>query len=283
MKVLLLVALIGSGSALVSASHGGRQTTAALTIDGDAAIVTILVKPEKVTAFEHVLERLKAALQRSTNPQRKAQAAGWQVFRTEEQVQGNVSFLMRLDPVVRDLDYDITAILSAESPSDAIELNRAYREAQVSRSLMTMNRLEVPGLAGPSPAPVSTAAAAARVPVLSFETAQAVVMTVLIRPERTAEFEMTLAELAKALQNSARPERKRQASGWKVYKGTQPFGGNVPYILSLDPVVHRAEYDPIRLIQETYPVEVDAVFKKYRDAYVGQAIAKLTNRLEMSR
>ena len=148
---------------------------------------------------------------------------------------------------------------------------------------MTMSRVGVPGLAEPTSDQVSTGAKSSRIPVLSFETAQAAVMTVLIRPEGTADFETTLALLGKALQNSATPERKRQAYGWKVYRATQPFSGNIPYILSLDPLVNRVEYDPIRLIQETYPVDVDAVFKKYRQAYVGQAIARLTNRIEMGR
>jgi hypothetical protein len=255
----------------------------ALTIDGDAAIITILVKPDQVKTFEHVLEKLKWSLQRSKNPQRQAQAAGWQVFRTDEQVQGHASYVMRLDPVVGDLDYDIPRILSEELPNEATELTRAYREAHAGRSVLMMTRIGVPGLGGPSRDQGSTAVTPARLPVLSFETAQAVVITVLIRPERTADFEATLSQLGKALQASSTPGRKLQAAGWKVYKGTQPFGGNIPYVVSLDPVVPGVEYDPMRLIQETYPAEVDAVFRKYREAYVGQAISRLTGRIEMNR
>jgi hypothetical protein len=274
-KIMLLAVLLGSGSALAA------QST--LTIDADAAIITIFVKPDKVTAFDQILETLKAALQRSKNPLRNAQAAGWQVFKTEEQVQGNITYVMRLDPVVRNIDYDITRIFSEELPGEAVELSRAYREAQVARALTTMTRITVPGLGEPSPAQASPVTAPAIVPVLSFETAQAVVMTVLIRPEREAAFEMTLAQLGKALQASTTPGRKRQAAGWKVYRGMQPFNGNIAYVVSLDPVVHRAEYDPMRLIQETYPDSVDALFQKYREAYVGQAISRLTNRIEMTR
>jgi hypothetical protein len=277
------VAIIGAVSVLPPAILGARQASTALTIDADAAIVTMLIRPERAAAFETILDRLKAALQRSANPLRKAQAAGWQVFRAEEQGQGNVSYVMRLDPVVRALDYDIAGILAEESPSEASELSRAFREAHVGRSVMTMSRMAVPGLAEPGSAEAAAPGKPARVPVLSFETAQAAVMTILIRPEGTADFEMTLAQLGKALQTSAAPERKRQASGWKVYKATQPFAGNAAYVLSLDPLVNRVEYDPIRLIQEAYPVDVDAIFKKYRQAFFGQAIARLTNRIEMGR
>jgi hypothetical protein len=270
MKAILLAALIAGGAA---------QPT--LAIDADAAIMTIFVKPDKVTAFEQILEKLKTALQRSTNPRRRAQAAGWQVFRTEEQVQGNVTYVMRLDPVVRDIDYDITRIFSEELPGEAVELTRVYKEAQVARALTTMTPVGVPGLGEAGPAQAPAAAASATVPVLSFETAQAVVMTVLIHPERIADFEMTLAQLGKALQASTTPGRKYQAAGWKVYRGTQPFNGNIAYVVSLDPVVHRVEYDPMRLIQETYPNAIDALYQKYREAYVGQAISRLTNRIEM--
>ncbi len=53
-------------------------------------------------------------------------------------------------------------------------------------------------------------------------------------------------------------------------------------MISLDPVVHRVDYDPMRLIQESYPTEVDGLFTKNREAYVGQAISRLTNRVDMS-
>ena len=255
----------------------------AVPIERDAAIITILVKPDQAKNFELVLEKLKSSLQRSTNPRRKAQAAGWQVFRTDEQVQGHASYVMRLDPIAGDRDYDIPRILSEELPNEAAELTRAYREAQVGRSMLMMTRLEVPGLGEPGRDQGAAAVAPARPPVLSFDAAQAVVITVLIRPDRTADFEATLSQLGKALQASATPGRKLQAAGWKVYKGTQPFGGNIPYVVSLDPVVHRVEYDPMRLIQETYPAEVDALFTKYREAYVGQAISRLTGRIEMHR
>ena len=73
---------------------------------------------------------------------------------------------------------------------------------------------------------------------------------------------------------------------------TGPDGSPVPgakvvlserTIVSLDPIVHRVEYDPMRLIQEAFPAEVDAVYAKYRAAYVGQAIARLTNRVDLGR
>lgn len=284
-QAALLVAFVIAGALRTSGAGPDQQparavATPVLALDGDAAIVTVFVRPDRAAAFDEVIAKLKTAVQRSTNPRRRAQAAGWQVFRAQEQVQGNISYLMRIDPVVADLDYDIPRVLAEELPGEAADLTRAYREAQVARSLMVLTRLGVPGLGGPAGGndpPVPPAS----VPVLSFDAIDAAVLTVLVRPDLTADFEASLAQVGKALQASKTAGRKRQAAGWKVFKGTQPFGGNIPYVVSLDPVMYRIEYDPMRLIQETFPGDVDAVFAKYRAAFVGQAIARLTHRVQL--
>ena len=263
----------------VTAVRAAEQASAAgpLVIDGEAAVVTIVVRPDRAASFDAVIKKLESALARSQQGQRRTQAAGWQIFRAQEQVQGNVGYVMRIDPVVKGADYDIPRILGEELPAEAADLARAYREAQAGRSLMALHRVNVPGLGGPAggdgPVP-----APATVPVLSFEAIDAAMVTVLVRPELSADFEATLAHLGRALQASPASGRKRQAAGWRVFKGTQLFLGNIPYVLSLDPIVPRVEYDLIRLIQETYPEDVEAIFAKYKAAFVGQAISRLNRR-----
>jgi hypothetical protein len=188
---------------------------------------------------------------------------------------------MRIDPVVAGQDYDIPRVLLQELPGEAAELTRVYQEAQIARAAMTLSRVSVAGLGNASGADGPAVAAAASAPVLSFDAIDAAVLTVLVNPELAPDFEAALAQMGKALQSSRTPGRKRQAAGWTVYKGTQLFSGSLPYVLSLDPVMSRVEYDPMRLIQETFPAEVDAVYAKYRAAYTGQAIARLTNRVQL--
>lgn len=247
-------------------------------------MVTIAVRPERAPAFDAVLAKLKSALIRSQNPQRRAQAAGWQMFKSEETVQGNLTYLMRLDPAVRGADYEWGRIIAEEFPADEGEVARVMREAVVTRSVLPLSPVAVPGLgedAGDADARPYTEP---RVPVLSFDTAQAVVITVLVRSTRESEFLSTLGYLGKALRTSAAATRRRQARGWRVFKSSEIFGeNNLAYVMSLDPVVNRAEYDLIRLIQETFPGEVDAIFGKYREAYAGQAVSRLTNRIEMAK
>ena len=117
-------------------------------------------------------------------------------------------------------------------------------------------------------------------PVLTFAGDVALV-TVLIKPDKTADFELVLQKLKIALEKSDRPGRRQQAAGWRIFKSTQTVQGNAVYIMQIDPVVRGEEYDITRLIAETFPVEVQELFAKYRDAFAGRAIAELTPLLSM--
>ena len=112
-------------------------------------------------------------------------------------------------------------------------------------------------------------------PVLTL-TGEAALITVLIKPDKTADFEAVLNKLKEALQKSEKPERKQQAAGWEVYKSAQAVNGNAVYIMRIDPVVKDQEYDISRLIAEVFPVEVQEIFPKYRDAFAGRAIAEIS-------
>lgn len=120
------------------------------------------------------------------------------------------------------------------------------------------------------------------VPVLPL-TSDAALITILIKPDKTADFELVLSKLKQALQHSDKPEGKRQAAGWTVFKSSQPVQGNTVYIMRIEPVVKGEEYDITRLIAEVFPVEVQEIFSKYRDAFAGRAITELTPVMEMAR
>jgi hypothetical protein len=117
-------------------------------------------------------------------------------------------------------------------------------------------------------------------PVLTFNS-ESVLVTLLIKPDKTADFEFVLRRLKEALANSPKPERKAQAAGWHVFKGTQLVQGSAVYIMRIDPVIKGQEYDITRLIAEVFPVEVQELFPKYRDAFAGRAITDLRHLLSM--
>jgi hypothetical protein len=139
-------------------------------------------------------------------------------------------------------------------------------------------------LAGASTAAAQTSAAPAEPtkPVLLLDEGDVALVTILIKPDKTADFEVVLNKLKEALAKSEKPERKQQAAGWKVFKSTQPGPQNsVIYVMRIDPVVKGQEYDISRLIAEVFPVEVQELFAKYKDAFAGRSIAYLKPFMEM--
>jgi hypothetical protein len=136
-------------------------------------------------------------------------------------------------------------------------------------------------LAGTTAAYAQEAAAQPAAPVLTLD-GDAAIITMLIKPEKTADFEAVLGKLKESLAKSEKPERKQQAAGWKVFKSSQPGPNNTAvYIWLINPVVKGQEYDLTRLIAEVFPVEVQEVFAKYKDAFAGRAITPLTTFMSM--
>jgi hypothetical protein len=121
---------------------------------------------------------------------------------------------------------------------------------------------------------VAVAQEAPAKPVLPLE-GDAVVITMLIKPDRTADFESVLAKYKESLEKSEKPARKQQLAGMKVFKSTQPAQGNAVYIIYVDPVVKDEEYDISRVIAEVFPTEVQEIFNKYKESFAGRAITAL--------
>lgn len=117
-------------------------------------------------------------------------------------------------------------------------------------------------------------------PVLALD-GDAATITVLIKPDKTAEFESVLSKVKEALGKSEKAERKQQAAGWTVFKANQAVNGNTAYIMIINPVVKGQEYDITRLIAEVFPTEVQEFFQKYKDSFAGRGITPLTKLMTM--
>jgi hypothetical protein len=112
------------------------------------------------------------------------------------------------------------------------------------------------------------------------------IITIAIRPDKTADFEQIMRDLGASLMKSEKPERKQQAAGWKVVKGTMPLkDGNIVYMHVIDPVVKGADYTILTLLYEgiTDPAAQRAIFEKYRDAFAaGLGGGAFTNAVDLS-
>jgi hypothetical protein len=138
----------------------------------------------------------------------------------------------------------------------------------------------VPAFAQDPAAAPAQEPAAPTAPVLALD-GDAATITVLIKPDKTADFEAVLAKVKESLAKSEKAERKEQAAGWTVYKTAQAVQGNVAYIMIINPVVKGQEYDISRLIAEVFPVEVQEFFQKYKDSFAGRGITPLTKFMSM--
>jgi hypothetical protein len=130
-------------------SHSSAQAPAGtaqphqpvFTLSGDAAIVTFLIKADKTADFEMVLGRLKEALHKSDNTRRREQSAGWAVFKSSEMAQGHAVYVMRIDPVLRGEEYDITRLIAEVFPVEVQELFLKYKDAFAGRGVTELTRV----------------------------------------------------------------------------------------------------------------------------------------------
>lgn len=111
-------------------------------------------------------------------------------------------------------------------------------------------------------------------PALALE-GDAAVITILIKADKTADFDSVLAKYKEAFEKSENAVRKQQLAGMKFFKGAATAQG-VPYIMVVDPVIKGEEYDITRIVTEVFPVEVQAVYQKYKDSFAGRGISALT-------
>ena len=117
-----------------SQGHGTAhaQAAQALTFDGDAALWSIAIKPDKTADFEQVMSKVREALMKSEKPERKQQAAGWRVVKGVTAMKdGNIVYTHVIHPVVKGADYTIMAILYEvfTDPGEQRNLYELYRGA----------------------------------------------------------------------------------------------------------------------------------------------------------
>jgi len=118
------------------ATPPAQQAAAAPTkrvFASDGGLVLNFIKPDKTADFEAVIGKLKEALQKSTKPERKQQAASWKVFKSPEAAQGgNVLYVFVIDPSVKDADYTVSTILAEAFPQDVQTLYKQYADSYAS-------------------------------------------------------------------------------------------------------------------------------------------------------
>ena len=106
-------------------------------------------------------------------------------------------------------------------------------------------------------------------------------LLVQINPGQEAVFEEMVKKLKDGLAQTQDATLKQQASGFKVYKATEPFGKNTLYIVMIEPAVPNAEYELFAMMVKTMtPEQLRApetaeMWKKFQSAFAS-GLSKLS-------
>jgi hypothetical protein len=130
--IALLLTTLLSFAAPVAAQAPQATATShqKLTFDGDTALWTVAIKPDKTADFEKIMAKVGEALASSEDPQRRAQAASWKVMRIAKPLaDGNIAYVHIVNPVVKEADYTIMKTLYDAYPEERQALYELYRGA----------------------------------------------------------------------------------------------------------------------------------------------------------
>jgi hypothetical protein len=86
-----------------------------------------------------------------------------------------------------------------------------------------------------------------------------------VRPDKAADFEAVVARLGEVLDKTEDPVRKQQAANWRVLRSVEATGDSAIYVFVFVPAVTTADYDPIKVLSEAMPTEVQALYERLRD------------------
>ncbi len=86
-----------------------------------------------------------------------------------------------------------------------------------------------------------------------------------VKPDKTADFEAIVARLGDVLDKSDDPVRKQQAASWRVLRSVEATGDSAIYVFVFIPAVPGADYDPIKVLSEAMPTEVQALYERLRE------------------
>ena len=126
----VVCAVVGIGLLARVSAQNGQPAHQKLTFDGDTALWTMAIKPDKTADFEQIMAKMRAALLKSEDPARRQQAAGWKVMRmTQPLADGTVAYVHIVHPVVKDADYTIMQALYEAFPDEGKVLYEQYRGA----------------------------------------------------------------------------------------------------------------------------------------------------------
>ena len=75
---------------------------------------------------------------------------------------------------------------------------------------------------------------------------------------------MVVAKLSEVLDRATDPIRRQQAASWRIFKSVEPSREAAIYIFLFDPAVLGADYDPIKVLSEALPADVQGLYERLK-------------------
>jgi hypothetical protein len=136
-----MLAGAGVASAQEPAPAAAAPTEMVMALEGDAAVITLLIKADKTADFESVIAKYKEAFGKSDNATRKEQLAGMKFFKSPTAVQGNAMYIIYVDPVIKGQEYDITRVVTEVFPVEVQEVYAKYKDSFAGRQIIVLNKI----------------------------------------------------------------------------------------------------------------------------------------------
>ena len=141
--VLALAVIAAAAPSYAQDPNPAPAVPNARTFNGGAGVIIYTIKPGSAADFEGILNKTKEALMKSEKPERKQQAASWRVYKSDTPgANGNVTYVMLIDPAVKEADYNIVNILNEAFPAEIQALFKTYTDSFAS-GLIPINLLPV--------------------------------------------------------------------------------------------------------------------------------------------
>jgi hypothetical protein len=143
---------------------------------------------------------------------------------------------------------------------------------------------QAPPQTPPKPAVTTPAIAAApAAPQGPYEfTTDMGAFVVVVKADKAASFDAAMGRLKAAIAASTDKNRKSQATGWRVLKSSEEAtDGAITYLWLIDPVSKTTTYDPIAILKELAPADVQPVYDQLQASIVSITRVGLKELLKM--
>jgi hypothetical protein len=129
-------AVMLSATATYAQAPAAPATPSPFVFSGDGGVILNFVKADKTADFEMVMGKLKEAFAKSEKPERKAQAAGWKLFKaTEPGPSGAAIYVFMMDPIAKGQEYSVGNILVEVFGAEGQALYKTYSDSYASPAI----------------------------------------------------------------------------------------------------------------------------------------------------